>query len=245
MDYGKSIAWPNPPPVLRKGMQYCQQIYNNWKARMIVNDIPIEKMVELRLKCIIFDKVSGKKTGWGYEKEWLGNALQERPNPSQSQFAAALGDLQTLNSDNKCYYSGTVEKLNRSLKTDKRIYVVTDSRFYRMDERFTMKKKRPVEFSGVTGISMSSGRDQGVVIHCAPEYGGDCVCYVTDNRPAAELAAALCFACKRRTGKLIPITISDNIDYRISGKAKGLSFRQGPTGFQKVDGSRAVLQWSE
>ena len=47
-----------------------------------------------------------------------------------------------------------------------------------------------------------------------PEYGGDCVCYVTDNRPAAELAAALCFACKRRTGKLIPITISDNIDYR-------------------------------
>ena len=57
---------------------------------MIVNDIPIEKMVELRLKCIICDKVSGKKVGWGYEKEWLGNALQERPNPSQSQFAAAV-----------------------------------------------------------------------------------------------------------------------------------------------------------
>ena len=25
------------------------------------------------------------------------------------------------------------------------------------------------------------------------EYGGDCVCYITEDRPAAELAAALCY----------------------------------------------------
>ena len=35
-----------------------------------------------------------------------------------------------------------------------------------MDESFQMKKKRPVEFGSITGISLSSGSDGGIVIHC-------------------------------------------------------------------------------
>ena len=74
--------------------------------------------------------------------------------------------LSTLNREQRTFYSAVVEKLNRSLKTDRRIFVVTERRFYRMDENFQMKKKRPMDIEHVTGISLSSGVDQGIVIHC-------------------------------------------------------------------------------
>ena len=83
--------------------------------------------------------------------------------------------LSTLNREQRTFYSAVVEKLNRSLKTDRRIFVVTERRFYRMDENFQMKKKRPMDIEHVTGISLSSGVDQGIVIHC-PVSWWLCVC---------------------------------------------------------------------
>ncbi len=83
--------------------------------------------------------------------------------------------LSTLNREQRTFYSAVVEKLNRSLKTDRRIFVVTERRFYRMDENFQMKKKRPMDIEHVTGISLSAGVDQGIVIHC-PVSWWLCVC---------------------------------------------------------------------
>ena len=83
--------------------------------------------------------------------------------------------LSTLNQEQRTFYSAVVEKLNRSLKTDQHIFVVTERRFYQMDENFQMKKKRPMDIEHVTGISLSSGVDQGIVIHC-PVSWWLCVC---------------------------------------------------------------------
>ena len=75
------------------------------------------------------------------------------------------------------------------------------------------------------------------------DYGGDCVCYITDDRPAAELAAALCYTYRRQTRRDLPVHISDSIGYQIAGKAKTLVFQQGARGFRKAGGNQAVLQW--
>ena len=70
-----------------------------------------------------------------------------------------------MHSDRVTYYSASVDKLNRSLKTDRRILVVNNRKLFRMDESFQMKTKRPVEFSNITGVSLSSGSDGGIVDH--------------------------------------------------------------------------------
>ena len=75
------------------------------------------------------------------------------------------------------------------------------------------------------------------------EYGGDCVCYITEDRPAAELAAALCYTYRRNTRRDLPVHVSDSINYEIARKTKTLVFQQGPLGFRKVGGNQAVLQW--
>ena len=59
--------------------------------------------------------------------------------------------MSTLNRDQRTFYSAVVEKLNHSLKTDHRIFVVTERCFYRMDVNFQMKK-RPMDIEHVTGI---------------------------------------------------------------------------------------------
>ena len=82
-------------------------------------------------------------------------SLVHAPSP----FPFQMRTLSTLNWDQRTYYSAVVEKLNRSLKTDRRVFVVTERRFYRMDENFQMKKKRPMDIEHVMGISLSTGVD--------------------------------------------------------------------------------------
>ena len=73
--------------------------------------------------------------------------------------------------------------------------------------------------------------------------GGDCVCYVNNNRPSAELAAALCHAYQRDMRRELKVTVSDTIAYNISGKEKTLTFQSGPRGFRKASANHAILQW--
>nr|WEL12765.1 myosin class I A [Halisarca dujardinii] len=242
-DFGKAVTWPKPPQVLKRGQSYIQDIHLNWWAAKVVGKIPPDQQMEMRLKCFIHGSLNRLKREWGYGEKWLGNGLSTSVNPDQLQFQNALTAQLTLNRDSVTYYSAHVVKLNRSLKMDRRVFVVTNQRFYRMDEHYQMKKKRPVEFSSITGISLSSGPDSGIVIHCTADVGGDCVCYLPNSRPAAELAAALGNAYQRKMGKDLKVVVSDSIAYNIAGKEKTLTFGSGPRGFRKASANHCILQW--
>lgn len=73
---------------------------------------------------------------------------------------------QSLNGDKERLYSAHVTKLNRSMKADARVYVLCDLHFYRLDSSNQMKKKPPVNLGEITGMSISPGSDQAIVIHC-------------------------------------------------------------------------------
>ena len=60
-------------------------------------------------------------------------------------------DVHPVYHDQRTFYSAAEEKLNCSLKTDRRIFVVTEWRFYQMDVNFQMKK-RPMDIRHVTGV---------------------------------------------------------------------------------------------
>ena len=48
-----------------------------------------------------------------------------------------------------------------------RVYVLCDLHLYRLYEDYSMKKKAPIDIGDILAISLSSGPDQAIVIHCA------------------------------------------------------------------------------
>ena len=148
-----------------------------------------------------------------------------------------------------------------------------------------MKKKAPIDIGDILAISLSTGPDQAIVIHCAVshttdtftsqlprnlnnkklcfhEWGlwaiililqgkhficcalhvgldtqvhisscmiifplqptiGDCVFYIENGRPAAELAAAIWLTYNRKYKKSFPVKVTDQITYNRPGIKEG------------------------
>lgn len=74
--------------------------------------------------------------------------------------------FQDLNADTARLYSAYVTKLSRAGKGERRIYVLCDLHLYRLDESCTMKTKGPIKLGEIKAITMGSGNDQALVLHC-------------------------------------------------------------------------------
>ena len=73
---------------------------------------------------------------------------------------------QEVNGDNKRLYSCHVTKLNRRLKSDQRVFVLCDKNLYRLTSDYQLAKRGTIELEMITGLSVSTGKDQTIVIHC-------------------------------------------------------------------------------
>ena len=73
---------------------------------------------------------------------------------------------QDKNGDKKLLYSCHVIKLNRKMKPDSRICVLSECYLYRLDTSFLAKKRHFVGIGQIVGLSISPGNDQALVIHC-------------------------------------------------------------------------------
>ena len=71
----------------------------------------------------------------------------------------------SMNGGQNKVYSANVIKLNRSMKPQPRVYVLTDTHLYRLDNKYNNTKKGPLELSKITSVEVSKGSDAAVVIH--------------------------------------------------------------------------------
>ena len=71
----------------------------------------------------------------------------------------------SMNGGQNKVYSARVVKLNRSMKPQPRVYVLTDTHLYRLDNKYNNTKKGPLELSKITSVEVSKGSDPAVVIH--------------------------------------------------------------------------------
>ena len=78
-----------------------------------------------------------------------------------------MAAYQDLSGDSRRALSCHVTKLNRKDRPNPRIFVLCDRNFYRLDPNYVLTKKGPVNFDEVTGMSISPGNDQSLVIHCS------------------------------------------------------------------------------
>lgn len=76
-----------------------------------------------------------------------------------------MGGFMSMNGGQNKVYSANVIKLNRSMKPQPRVYVLTDTHLYRLDNKYNNTKKGPLELSKITSVEVSKGSDAAVVIH--------------------------------------------------------------------------------
>ncbi|XP_042327789.1 unconventional myosin-Ig-like [Sceloporus undulatus] len=74
-DYGKSVAWPEPPAVLAHFQENSKLIFRRWRARQIVKNIPPSDMDQIKAKVAALEVLQGLRKDWGCCRNWCRNYL--------------------------------------------------------------------------------------------------------------------------------------------------------------------------
>ncbi|CAI8001644.1 Unconventional myosin-Ig [Geodia barretti] len=248
-DLGKSIPWPEPPPVLTKFVTYAQQIHARWRAKVILLRIPVRDRPEVQLKAIAYGALSHRREKWGYNRKWFGNYLTlQSENPNVRDFETALTHLRHSHSFDKVLFACLVTKINKRCKQQDRAIVVTDTNIFKLDPRkHFQRKKSPLSLATVEGVSISTSHDQAFIVHF--QGGKDLLFYMVtaqnENR-VAELVAVLCQICQRKFGKNLQVTVASPLTCRLGGKQKELHFQEDRVAkpyLRKQSNQQMVLFW--
>ncbi|CAG2109845.1 unnamed protein product [Medioppia subpectinata] len=169
-DYGKSLPWPTPPAYLRNnpGISQMRGIYLKWRAYMVLKKFPREEWPQMQLKIIAAEAFKGKRRDWGFAGKWEGNYLDKAAESyDYGKFSSAFTKL-TLGDSIGCrkvLFSAYIRKINRFNKSADRAVVITNNYIHKFDIKKTAPMSKPTPIDAITGISVSSGLDQLVVIH--------------------------------------------------------------------------------
>lgn len=166
-DYGKSIKWPAPPLPLRKTIGALRNIYRRWHAYMILRKIPRNEWPQMKLKVTTASSLRGQRPYWGQSRKWEGNYLSMSvENTSCGLFNESVNNLKNIEHFSKVLFSSFVTKFNRFNKVAERVILVTDKSIYKLCSLKFKNLKEVIELNSVTGVSVSPGQDQLIVIHC-------------------------------------------------------------------------------
>uniref|UniRef100_A0A671U2Q3 Myosin IG n=1 Tax=Sparus aurata TaxID=8175 RepID=A0A671U2Q3_SPAAU len=171
-DYGKSVDWPTPPAALSQFHNITVMLHHRWWARQIVKNIPPSDMPEVRSKVAALTALSGERKDWGvsrpWERDYLAN-VRDCPQTSSS-FTRVSKELRNKDEYSQVLFSGFCRKVNRFNKSTDRGLLVTDKYVYKLEpkkQNFLVLKRLPLD--GFTGLSVTSGVDQMVVLHTSSQ----------------------------------------------------------------------------
>ncbi|MBN3300746.1 MYO1G protein, partial [Amia calva] len=166
-DYGRSVQWPEPPAVLALFQTNTQLLYRRWWARQIIKNIPPSHMAEVRAKVAALGALQGERPAWGCNRTWERDYLSSAGDSPQysSSFAKVLKDLKNKDQFSSVLFSSLVRKVNRFNKSSDRAVLLTDIYLYKLEPRKNFKLLKKISLDTVTGLSVTAGSDQMVVLH--------------------------------------------------------------------------------
>lgn len=133
-DYGKNIQWPQPPKVGLTAEPLLRQLFNNWRAYMILKKYPRSEWPQMRLQIIAASAIKGRRKHWGQERKWYGDYLANtHENTSYSTYNASVKNMKNSDGFRFVMFSAFIKKFNRFNKTAERALVVTDNAIYKID----------------------------------------------------------------------------------------------------------------
>ncbi|XP_073407296.1 unconventional myosin-Ig-like isoform X1 [Dendrobates tinctorius] len=249
-DYGKSVEWPEPPAVLGQFQEVCKNLHRRWRARKIVKNIPPSEMLQIRCKVCAMEALQDRRKDVGYHRTWKQNYLGcEAENPSGvAQFQKLLQALRKKDGDSSIIFSCFIRKINRFNKCKERGLVITERHIYRLEAKREYKTVKSVPLQVVTGLSLTGGPDQLVILHT--QKNEDMIFCLHSVNPAkesrvGELVGSLINHFKL-THQEFSVKVSNRIQMNDRGRQRPISvemradiekpeFRNGRTGL--------VLRW--
>ncbi|XP_067869283.1 unconventional myosin-Id-like [Heterodontus francisci] len=166
-DYGKHVKWPTPPKVLRKFEETLQSVYQRWRAFQLIKSIPPADLPQVRAKVAAMENLKGQRGDLGLQRSWEGNYLAtKQDNPLMTPaFSARASELKRKDKYMNTLFSSHVRKINRFNKSEDRAIFITDRHLYKLDPLKQYEVMKTIPLYNVTGVSVSTGKDQLVVFH--------------------------------------------------------------------------------
>lgn len=226
-DYGKNVEWPCPPAVLSTFQENSQLLHRRWRARQIIKNIPPSDMAQIKAKVAAMEVLQGLRSDLGYQRAWERNYLSSvRDNPqTAAQFAKTLQELRGKVNYNSVLFSCHIRKINRFNKSRDRAILITDQHLYKLAPSKQFKVLKCIPLKKVTGMSITSGKDQLVVFHT--EKQDDMAFCLHKMQPESEsrvgeLVGVLADHFKSVKQEL-QVTVSDCIQLSMRGKKKQIT----------------------
>lgn len=133
---------------------------------MILSSIPKTEWPQLRIKVIAGDALMGKRVDWGVRETWEGNYLAStKENPEAATFLSAVRNMRNKDGFREVLFSSLVRKINKKNKMAERAIMLTDKQIYKLHSKTFKPLRSPIPILEVSGVSVSPGQDQLVIIH--------------------------------------------------------------------------------
>nr|XP_022305174.1 unconventional myosin-Id-like isoform X4 [Crassostrea virginica] len=254
-DYGKSVEWPRPPSKLQGLVELLQRVHGKWRASMILKDVPKAEWPILRLKVMAAAALGGRRSDWGSRRKWDGNYLamdnpESKDNSNTADFVTKMNSLKSHDQFTKILFSSHVKKFNKNNKAADRAIAITDKCIYKLDPKKKYKPlKKGIGIQMVTGVSLTTGSDQLVILHLSDENDLVlCLQNLTKEERVGELVGTLCSHISQRLGKELKVTVGKPVHCMLGSKRRTVMVRptavNGGATFKK-EGTDIALMWPE
>ncbi|XP_073971326.1 unconventional myosin ID [Rhodnius prolixus] len=221
-DYGKSLRWPPPSIASKAVVPLLRVMYDRWRAGMILKPYPRSEWQQLRMKISAACALKGKRASWGQERKWEGNYLgQSAENPDVAIYNTSIRNLKNSDHFNNILFSSYIVKTNRYNKCADRGLLVTEYAIYKLDLTKFKPMRSGIPIQEITGISISPGRDQLIVIHT--NKGNDLVVTLrTSEDRVGELVGALCSRYFQLRGSELRVNVASRFHCMLGNKSRPL-----------------------
>ncbi|XP_024946360.1 myosin-IA isoform X2 [Cephus cinctus] len=221
-DYGKSLPWPQENFAVRSVVPTLKMMYARWRAWMILKVIPREDWGQLKLKISAASLLRSKRQHWGQERRWEGNYLSKPDENVHSDiFNSSINNLRNTDHFKSVLFSAFIRKTNRFNKPADRVLLVTEHAIYKMENSKFKTMKKVVQIVEITGLSVSPGNDQLVIIHS--NRGNDFIAsIVTKEDRVGELVGILSNRYYQLRGADLLVTVDTKFKCMLGNKSKVL-----------------------
>ncbi|KAJ3303728.1 Unconventional myosin-Ie [Kappamyces sp. JEL0829] len=181
-----------------------QRAYRRWKSR--------KYFLEMRKKAADVMYNNKERKRFSLNREFLGDYLNVLDNPVLKNLIGSKNE--------KTLFSDTIVKYDRSFKSVTRELLITERHLLIIGAekekdgpnkgKLVKVVKRKIQFSELTGLSLSTKQDDFIVIHVHNDFDN-----VFENILKTELVTVLSENVQKVTGHPLQITFSDRISYSV------------------------------
>jgi len=232
-DYGKNIRWPTDVRHrFKRADNMIQNIFQRWRAFMILSKYPQEAWPEMHLKITALELLRGKRAQWGIHRRWKGDYLNDTAeNTFYDAYRSAL--MKDGINQKSVLFSAPVKKFNRHGKVTERALILTKDNLIKMETGKKFKVALTIPLVDVMKLSLSPDAGNQVIIIQLRGNNNDLVLSLNSSKNedlCGELVGILSSIYCKKMGRNLEVFASNRLTAR-SGKAeKIISISSGASG---------------